>query len=170
MGWFVDGIDGLTDEFVTKKCSDGSKRYILKDPRHLPIIFDHYFVEWKLKVKAALKISKDTANANVGTEVGKKAQQTHDEISNMDRNAFAKYAIAYVTYTTEPCGNTKFLTEISTTIINQMDKLDAQVKDLNAITEVAVSDVVDGSSSDPRIAMLDLVNENILEIHSYFGL
>ena len=135
MGWFTDGWDKLTDRLESMTCGDGTKRFWLKDPRDLPVIFDQYFVEWKLKVSAALKLTKETAEANVGTEVGKKAQRTHDEISNMDRSAFAKYTMAYNTFTTDPCGNSKFLAEITTTIINQMDKLDAQINNLRKVTE-----------------------------------
>jgi hypothetical protein len=90
----------------------------LKDPRDLPLIFDQYFVEWNSKISAGLKISQGIMDANLGTEIGKKAQRTHDEISRMERSTYAKYTMAYNTYVTDPCGNSKFLTDITTTIIN----------------------------------------------------
>lgn len=83
MGWFTQGYDALTDKLELHKCVDGSSRFLLKDPKDLPVIFDQYFKEWKLKINAGLKMSKKLADASFGTEVGQKAQVTHDKISSV---------------------------------------------------------------------------------------
>ena len=168
MSWFTDGFDELTDKLNREECKDGTSRYFLKDLRHLPLIFDQIFAEWKSKINAGVKIAQGIVEANVGSEVGKKAQKTRDEISNMDRNAFVKYAIAYNTYVTNPCENSKFLADISTVIINQIDKLDAQINELKTVTEVSPLLGIDDSKTDPRAKTLDSISKEIFDIHGSF--
>lgn len=57
--------------------------------------------------------------------------------------------MAYMTYIADPCGNTKFLTDVTTIIITQMDKLDTLVNDLKDVNQTGSSDATDGGSIDP---------------------
>jgi hypothetical protein len=39
---------GWGDRYKEPECPDGTKRYILKDLKDIPIIFSEYFPEWKI--------------------------------------------------------------------------------------------------------------------------
>lgn len=82
---------GWGDRYKEPECPDGTKRYILKDLKDIPIIFSEYFPEWNAKINTGLNITRGIVEANAGFEVAEEAKNVYDNISNLNQSAIIKF-------------------------------------------------------------------------------
>lgn len=126
---------GLFDDYKEVECNDGSTRHILKRLNNLPRVFGEYVPEWEFKINSGAKAAMELVDADVGLEIKKSAKKLYDKILEIDSTARTLFRMAYMQFTTNPCGNDGVLNAAINKIIKLVSKLSTVNKRIVGLRE-----------------------------------